>query len=99
LSKADKYVLGLVTKNPNLLVPHFLIHSYLYYVADAPIIEDATFDVLVKRLGEEWEAVEHPHKHLIDRDLLKTGFYLEYPGIVRGAAEWLLVEFAKGKRK
>lgn len=69
-----------------MLVPHFLIHSWLYYVADTPVIGDATFDALVQMLGDQWDAVEHRHKVLIDRSLLKSGFYLAYPRIVEGAA-------------
>lgn len=85
-SSPDAYVLGLVGRKPNLLVPHFLIHSWLYYKADSPIIQDATFDHLVAQLDAKWESLEHPHKALIDRSLLKTGFYLVYPSIVEGAA-------------
>lgn len=86
---ADAYVLAKVTEFPNLLVPHFLIHSWCYYKLDDPIISDDCFDELVKRLGDQWAKVRHPHKHLIDRSLLKSGFYLQYPSIVEHAAESL----------
>lgn len=86
---ADSYVLGLVGRKPNLLVPHFLIHSWLYYVADHPLIQDATFDHLVLQLDARWEVIEHRHKALIDRSLLKSGFYLSYPSIVEPAARAL----------
>jgi len=33
--------------------------------------------------------LEHPHKALIDRELLKTGFYLEYPTSTINAARKL----------
>lgn len=88
----DSYVLGLVGRKPGLLVPHFLIHSWLYYVADHPLIQDATFDHLVKLLDEKWDRIEHPHKALIDRSLLKSGFYLAYPSIVEPAARALAVK-------
>lgn len=90
----NAYVIRLCKGNPNLLVPHFLIHSYLYYVMDSPIVTDATFDFMVKELGLRWEEVSHPHKTLIDRDMLKTGFYLEYPGIVAGAARSMAERFS-----
>lgn len=83
---ADRYCLGLVRANPGLLVPHFLLHSYLYYVEDSPVISDAAFDEIVKMLDAQWDTVQHRHKALIDRSMLKTGFYLEYPSIVPGAA-------------
>jgi hypothetical protein len=72
----------LVLGNRNLLVPHFLIHSYAYYVEDNPIIGDGTFDLIVRLLGDDWDDIEHQHKHLIDRSLLKSGFYLQYPSRV-----------------
>ena len=58
------------------------------------MIQDATFDVIVSELGNRWDTIEHPHKHLIDPSLLKTGFYLQYPPIVAGAARAFLMEFA-----
>ncbi len=89
---ADAYVLALCKANPNLLVPHWLIASFMYYVEDNPILADATFDAIVRDLGDQWDMVEHRHKHLIDRGMLKSGFYLQpedYPGIVKGAASAL----------
>lgn len=85
----DAYTLRLTSKSPNLLIPHFLIHSWLYYVADRPLISDATFDTLVARLEESWDGLEHRHKALIDKGLLKTGYYLSYPSIVPHAARSL----------
>lgn len=85
-ASGDTYVLGLIAKSRHLLVPHFLIHSYLYYVLDAPVVSDSTFDLIVSRLAAEWDDIEHPHKSLIDRSLLKSGFYLAYPPIVIGSA-------------
>jgi hypothetical protein len=82
-------VLRLVLRNPNLLVPHYLMHSYAYYVQDDPIVSDATFDTLVVLLEDHWERIEHRHKDLLDRTLLKSGFHLQYPSIVIGATEHL----------
>ena len=90
---ADEYCLGLVRAKPGLLVPHFLMHSYLYYVCDWPIISDDAFDEIVKRLEANWDAIKHPHKALIDRSLLKTGFYLKYPRITPYAAASLVRMF------
>ncbi|MCW2317150.1 hypothetical protein M2322_002704 [Rhodoblastus acidophilus] len=87
-------MLGLVASNPNLLVPHFLIHSYLYYKLDHPIISDDAFDSLAKELGAKWDSIVHPHKAAIDPTLLKTGYYLGYPVRVPGAALSLLARFA-----
>jgi NAD-dependent DNA ligase len=64
--------------------------SYLYYNIniESPM-SDEEYDILCKRLHNEWDEIEHPHKSLIDRDALKsgTGFYInKYPTMVMGAA-------------
>src|SRR3954462_8951478 len=97
----DSFVLELVEKNPNMLVPHWLIASYQYYIEHVPVLADATFDTLVRLLGEKWDQVEHRHKALIDVRLLKTGFYLaehHYPEIVKGSASMFRQEFASRRR-
>lgn len=93
-SSPDEYVRGLIAANPEMLVPHFLIHSYLYYVEDNPIVSDACFDEIVQGLRANWKSLKHRHKALIDPSILKSGFYLKYPGIVIGAACALLHEFS-----
>lgn len=76
---------------PELLVPHYLIHCYLYYHVCRAIIEDHVFDALQARLAEEWDEVDHQHKHLIDRDGLKSGgHYIQHPLRVRQAALYVL---------
>lgn len=71
------------------LVAHFLMASYLYYRYDTSVIPDSDFDSICKRLLEEWDQIEHPHKHLISRGDLEagSGFALkDYPAMVQGAA-------------
>ena len=66
--------------NPNMLVPYYLMHSYLYYVMNEPIISDIEYDELCKELKDKWDSIEHYHKHLIDKQSLGagTGYQLEY---------------------
>ena len=63
-----------------MLVPYYLMHSYLYYVMNEPIISDIEYDELCKELKDKWDSVEHYHKHLIDKQSLGagTGYQLEY---------------------
>ena len=63
-----------------MLVPYYLMHSYLYYVMNEPIISDMEYDELCKELKDKWDSVEHYHKHLIDKQSLGagTGYQLEY---------------------
>tara|TARA_R100000149_G_C5774278_1_gene73250 strand:+ start:264 stop:452 length:189 start_codon:yes stop_codon:yes gene_type:complete len=53
---------------------------------------DMDFDYLTHRLKEEYDNVDHPHKHLVTEDNLKagTGFDIKYPSIVKGASHQIL---------
>ncbi len=85
----DEDYLDLLT--PELLVPHYLIHCYLYYEENAPLIPDRVFDALARLLDEEWDVVRHRHKKLIDRSALSSGgHYIKYPTIVKQSARSLL---------
>lgn len=84
-------------ENQNMLVPYYLMHSYLYYEKDDPIISDHEFDLICKTLYEKWDKVEHFHKHLINKDdlIAGTGYALKYPERVKNAAKHLLKERKK----
>lgn len=76
-----------------LLVPHYLIHCYLYYEAGASLIPDQQFDLLARRLNLEWDEAKHRHRRLIDRSALGSGgSYLtrKLPRCVVSCAEGLL---------
>jgi NAD-dependent DNA ligase len=78
--------------NPNMLVPYYLMHSYLYYVMNEPIIEDTEYDEICRELKEKWNSVEHYHKHLIDKQSLGagTGYDIKYNNRIAQAAMELL---------
>jgi hypothetical protein len=71
---------------PDQLVPIYLMSCYLYYVMDTAVLTDGEFDALYRRLDAEWDFIRHPHKELIERSSLKSGYYLSYPLRVRSAA-------------
>jgi NAD-dependent DNA ligase len=72
----------------NLAVPWFLMAAYAYYVEDDPILTDAQYDRLVKKMINNWDKIQHRHKALISLDELKAGSYLgKYPSIVEGAVK------------
>lgn len=102
---ADTYVEGLLRANRNLLIPHYLIHSWLYYERDLSVVSDALFDKLCRDLRAEFPQLAHPHKHVVDPEALTagTGFYLSghYPPIIPGAAMRLYRMFnqARGKKR
>ena len=63
-----------------------MMASYAYYVEDDPIISDAMFDQCAKSILEHWDTLDHPHKHLLSKEMLEAGTYLgKYPEIVKSA--------------
>ena len=77
-----------------MLVPYYLMYSYAYYKEGESLIEDAQFDQMCKDLIDNWDKIEHYHKHLIDLDSLRagTGYALQYPNRVKYAAIALIKE-------
>ena len=72
------------------MVPWYLMASYAYYKEDDPILSDAYFDNLAKRMLDAWDEIEHFHKHLITTIDLAAGSYLgDYPERVKGGLEEL----------
>jgi NAD-dependent DNA ligase len=84
--KAERIITNRITENSNMLVPYYLMLSYAYYKQDDPIVSDAFYDKLARKLLKEYDNIEHYHKHLISKDALEAGSFLgEYPSIVEGA--------------
>ena len=83
-----------------MLVPYYLMYSYLYYEKNESIVNDAEYDMICKRLYDEWENVEHYHKHLVDRDSLiaGTGYTIVYNERIKGAAMHFLQKNRAGLR-
>ncbi len=79
------------------LIPMYLIHSYLYYIEEDPIISDSEYDKICKDLLAAYDIQTHGHRHLIDEAALEagTGFHIaekSYPYIVKTTALQLLQE-------
>ncbi len=86
----DEYAQEIIDKNPNMMIPWYLIAAYAYYVQDDPITSDKFFDQLAVDLAFSWNFVEHRHKEVITLDMLKAGTFIgDYPSIVEGAVEVL----------
>ena len=73
--------------HPNKLVSWFMIGSYAYYDLNENVMSDYDFDYLVKRLKDEWDTIDHPHKNLIMYTNLEagSGYDIKFPSIVKGA--------------
>ena len=78
--------------SPNSMLSWYLITSYAYYVIGESIITDLEFDDIVKRVKENWDLIEHPHKHLIKLSHLEanTGYDIKFPKIVKHNAYLIL---------
>lgn len=86
-----------IERSVNLTVPWYLMTSFLYYQKDESLISDGLYDSLCKLMLDNWDSIEHPHKHLINRDALVAGSGFDipedaYPEITKGAAMRLLRE-------
>lgn len=78
----------------NLLVPHYLMASYLYYHCDLSLMTDDGYDLCCNRLYKFWSVIKHRHKSLISRSALTatTGYHIkrrDIPTIVQVAAHSL----------
>ena len=96
----DKTCADLIDTNINMAVPWYIMAAYAYYVEDDPILSDSRFDRLAKTMLENWDKIEHMHKHLITKSDLEAGTYLgEYPSRVEGAVKQIReIHFGKQKR-
>ncbi len=84
LSKINDWPIG-------LCLHYYLMASYLYYIKDLSLLEDHTYDLIAKRILNEFATFEHPHKSIITKEDLKAGTLfgvveLNYPKMVRSAS-------------
>ena len=69
-----------------MAVPWYLMSAYAYYKENRPILSDAMFDTLAKRLLERWSDITHWHKNHITLADLDAGTFLGvYPTRISGA--------------
>ena len=75
-------------KNSNMLVPYYLMFSYLYYEKDVSLIEDTEFDKLCQTLLEKYDSIAHMHKHLVSKGALTagTGYDIVYTNMIKDSA-------------
>ena len=86
----DKDCSDVCDNNANMMVPWYIMGAYAYYVEDSPILSDACFDRLAKRLLAQWDTIEHWHKKHLSQEMLESGTYLgEYPSRVSSAVNAL----------
>lgn len=89
-------------KNPNTAVSFFLMASFCYYCLYESVLEDTTYDKLAKYLLDNYDSLDHPHKHLFDKGDLGAGTLYklkgeEYPLIVQVTAQQLVRDLLEHK--
>ncbi|WOE76309.1 DNA ligase LigA-related protein [Alterisphingorhabdus coralli] len=94
----DAVAKRIVTNNPNMLVPWFLMASYAYYEKDDPFLTDSFYDKMCLMLIKQWDQIEHRHKTFIDRDALGAGsaYHIDWsqlPTIIKDAADHLTAKY------
>ena len=74
--------------NPNMLIPYYLMFSYLYYEKNISLIDDAEFDRMCKTLLDKLDTLTHMHKHLIKKESLTagTGYDIKYTNLIKDSA-------------
>lgn len=79
--------------NPASVFFYILAASYLYYIRYHSIFEDHEFDKMCKYALDNYDSLNHIHKHLVTTDMLKAGSCYnlsvdDYPnGVVRLAED------------
>ena len=75
-------------KNPNMLIPYYLMFSYLYYEKNISLIDDGELDKMCRTLLEKYDDLEHMHKHLVTKGDLTagTGYGIKYTEIIKNSA-------------
>ena len=71
-----------------MLIPYYLMFSYLYYEKNINLIEDTEFDQLCKTLLEKLDGLTHMHKHLVKKESLTagTGYDIKYTNMIKQSA-------------
>ena len=75
-------------QNENMLIPYYLMFSYLYYEKNISLIDDAEFDGMCKTLLEKLDTLTHMHKHLVKKESLTagTGYDIKYTNLIKDSA-------------
>ena len=75
-------------QNENMLIPYYLMFSYLYYEKNISLIDDAEFYGMCKTLLDKLDTLTHMHKHLIKKESLTagTGYDIKYTNLIKDSA-------------
>ena len=79
--------------DPELLDPDYvarkiIVHAFLYYVLDAPVISDHEYDRYCCHVADNWDDL-HPDRQWAlgsPRDIRSTGYHVKFSSMAVGAA-------------
>lgn len=97
----DEAVRECFKKNKNSCFSFWLVSSYCYYIRHESLMSDSAFDKMSKWMLDNYETLEHNHKHLITKEMLEagSGYNLnenDYPFIVKVTAEIFIKNLYEG---
>jgi hypothetical protein len=80
----------------------FLIASYCYYCRYESILSDEVYDKMALYLLNNYDEIDHMHKHLVTKDMLQAGTAYnlrmeDYPLRVRVIGEDLMDRLNRGR--
>ena len=95
----DEKCKEIITKSNTMLVPWWIISAWCYEDG-TPIISDGLFDSLAIQLDQMWDFIDHPHKKLLDRSILKSSIAIngKWPNMAIGSAKLLQKELSTRKQ-
>lgn len=72
----------IISNNPSMMIPWFIMACVAYEKHDSPILTDAFYDIMSRRMAQSWRTLMHRHKNLI---------HVEDPTLFKGSSvsiEW-----------
>jgi len=82
----EAYMVKVIAKNRNMMIPYYIMCCYSYYRANHPLVRDRFFDRLALALSREFNYLDHYHKKFLTEEEVKAAtFKGEYPSIMPSA--------------
>lgn len=90
--------------NPSTTISWWLVSSYCYYIHDESLLSDSVYDLMSKYMLNNWDKLEHQHKHMITKEdlMAASGFAIErseYPLIIQVTAQTFMDGLEKWRNK
>jgi len=76
ISEAEKTYKQTEEEKIRMLIRNYLVHSFLYYELNSPIIPDEQYDKICRELLKYYDKIKKgnfKYKELIDKEALKAG--------------------------